>query len=837
MLRRGRISLLGRVYVVVAVLVVLLGIVAVGTAFFRQRADTASTKLTTETVPTQTATSDLTAAYTDQASAVRGFLADRNPVFLGVYADSKGEAERLQANLDRQLADHRAARSLLTEVRQAAQEWRTQSVEPEIAEADDQSPPNLPSEPSPDKQRFDTVRDKLAALQNHVNEIAASQQAEAGAARRAANWLTAATVLTSLVAATGALLFLRRSLIHPLRTLVSQVNQVAAGNLDRPVGDVGPSELSMVARAVEAMRGRILEETQRREQVQENLARHEAAERERAEQDYSTVVAALDEGVVVVDPAGMIESANPAAQSIFGVSENEIVGSSAGAWALFDESGQALGPKEHLAMPTQHTGQPQPARVLHLARSTGPGVWLSATSVALHPQEQPPHTVVVSFTDITESRAARQRLEYEATHDPLTGLANRTLVLQHCDERSRMHPMAVLYLDLGNFKRINDSLGHAVGDDVLRLVGHRLVQATTADTVVGRLGGDEFVLLTAEGDHTLLAELGQHLLEVLSQPLQVQARQLHVQGNLGIAISTPDDARTGEDLLRDADVALYRAKSRGGRYAFFDVQLRERVQRHMALEQDLRRAIAHDQLWVAYQPVVELSTGRTVAVEGLLRWTHPEHGAVSPGEFIPIAEESELIHPIGAHMLHTAAHQLAAERERHELDVRLNANLSPRQLDDPHLQTVIQQALDVASLPATALCLEITEEAIMRDPAEAAHVLRRLHALGVWLAIDDFGTGYSSLAQLRHLPLDILKIDRSFLTDLGTSPDLEAIVTSIIAMAHALGLTVVAEGVETPTQLHLLTHLGCDKGQGYHFGKPVPIDELGTPHRFPRPGC
>lgn len=827
-LSRGRVSLLGRVYVLVAVLIVLLGVVSVGTVVFRQRGETATTRLTTEIVPAQMATSGLTAAYVGQASAVRGFLATRDPALLGAYMSRMADVARSEGIIRQQMAASPRVMSSLDEVRRVARGWRQHS-EPTMREGTSQGSSGLPqTEAMASQQRFEVLRADLATLQKRVNEIAASQTAKAAAARAATDWLVAGAGVTSVVVAAGALLFLRRSLTCPLRTLVSQVNQVAEGDRDRPVGEVGPPELSTVARAVETMRRRILDETLRREQIQQDLARHEAAERRRAEQDYATVVAALDEGVIVVDSAGTIESANPAAQRVCGTSESELVGSAVGVWPLFDEAGATLEPEDLPSAMTRRSGVPENARVVYLQRADGHDVWLSVTSRALTPQERPPQKVVVSFTDITESRAVQQRLEYEATHDPLTGLANRTLILRHLEHaRQQRRTMAVLYLDLDNFKRINDSLGHSVGDDVLRLVGHRLVQTVAAETVVGRLGGDEFVLLTAEGDHTVLAALIQRLLEALAQPLQIQARQLHVQGHLGIAVSATGDTRTDQDLLRDADVAMYQAKTRGsGHYAYFDVELREHLQRHMTLEQDLRHAVSQNQLWVAYQPVVDLRSMRTVAVEGLLRWTHPTHGTISPGEFIPIAEESDLIHHVGAHMLRTATRQLAAERKRDQLDLRLNANLSPRQLEDPDLHLVVQSALTETALPAGALCLEVTEEAIIHDPAQATRVLNELRELGVSLAIDDFGTGYSSLAQLRHLPLDTLKIDRSFVTDLGNSRDLEAIVTSIIAMAHAVGLDVVAEGVETVQQLELLTRLGCDHAQGYHLGKPAPIDEL-----------
>ncbi|MDR7304284.1 sensor domain-containing protein [Haloactinomyces albus] len=554
--------------------------------------------------------------------------------------------------------------------------------------------------------------------------------------------------------------------------------------------------------------------------------------RRRAERHFATVVATLDEGVIVVGATGLIESANPAAQRISGAEESEIVGSSPVSWPLFDEDGAGIPPEASPAMQTQRTGEPQNSRVVRLQRADGQSVWLALTSRPLMSDDQQPHSVVISFTDITESRAIREQLKQEATHDPLTGLANRTLILQQlsaalrCSHRTQ--PMTVLFIDLDNFKVINDSLGHGVGDAVLRIAGERLQKAARHEDLVSRLGGDEFVVIAhGEISHEEVRSLTERLRDSLANPVTVQGRQIHLDTSIGIVLVPPEDARGAEDVLRDADVAMYRAKALGrGRYVFFDVALRERMQRHMQLEQDLRSAVQENQLRVAYQPLVDLRTNRMVGVEGLLRWNHPVHGTVSPGEFIPLAEESGLISHIGAHMLRTATRELAAQRDRNKLALQLNVNLSAHQLDDPRLLSTVREALAETGLPAHRLCLEVTESALMQDSAAATRVLRALRELGVLLAIDDFGTGYSSLAQLHSLPLDSLKIDRSFVARLGDSKDTEVIVTSIIAMAQAVGLTVVAEGAETARQLELLRDLGCNQAQGFYFGKPAPIDDL-----------
>lgn len=543
--------------------------------------------------------------------------------------------------------------------------------------------------------------------------------------------------------------------------------------------------------------------------------------RRRAEQDFATVVDTLDEGVLVIERDGAVASANPAAERILGQVDDDIIGNRSSV-DMFDEHGRLLQPAQRPTEIARRTGKPQGPVIVRLDRGDQ-HVWLSMSARSLGAHDHPPHKVVTSFTDITQSRAARERLEYEATHDPLTGLANRTLVLRELGGAGRAdEPVALLFLDLDEFKFINDSLGHSVGDDVLRVIGNRLVRVAGAEDVVGRLGGDEFVLVRhKQPGSESLSETARRLLDVIAEPVHVWGRDLHITGTIGIAMSRPHDARTAQDVLRDADVAMYRAKVRGGsRYEHFDVGLRERLQRRMTLEQDLRTALERDQLWVAYQPVVDLASGHTSAVEALLRWEHPVYGAVSPGEFIPIAEDTGIIDRIGAHVLRAAAHQVAQERASRDPDLWVNVNLSPRQLDNPELRSMVQQVLVESGLPGRALCLEITEEAFMQDPDAAIDTLDDLRELGVDVAIDDFGTGYSSLAQLLHLPVDQLKIDKTFVRDIGALQPVRTVVSSIVSMAHAIGLDVVAEGIETRQQLDIIRETGCDHAQGFYLGKP-----------------
>jgi diguanylate cyclase (GGDEF)-like protein/PAS domain S-box-containing protein len=552
--------------------------------------------------------------------------------------------------------------------------------------------------------------------------------------------------------------------------------------------------------------------------------------RRRAEQYFTTVVAAIEEGVIVIGAGGEVESMNPAAERILGVNEKETLGAPSTLAELYDEDGARIPYEDYPTAHTRRTGEPRNGRIINSVRPDGSRVWLSMSTRALNPEGGLPAAVVISFTDITERRQIEGRREHEATHDALTGLVNRTVVIEELSRAARSrHPgsTAVLFIDLDKFKVINDSLGHSVGDRVLQIVGERLRGSTRRSDVVGRLGGDEFAVIAHDITNPDNARvLAEHIRAELNRPVAVDGRNLHIDASLGIVIAGKGDPRDGEALLSDADLAMYHAKTQGrGQHAFFDIELRERSQRRLRLEQDLRAAPVAGQLWLAYQPIVDLRTGRATAVEGLARWNHPRFGAISPGEFIPLAEESDLINLLGEHVLRIATDEIIQLRARHP-DLGLTVNLSVRQLDHDRLVPIVRQATLVSGLPPGALCLEITESAIMRDPKRAASTLSALRDMGARLAIDDFGTGYSSLAQLLTLPLDMLKIDQTFTASLGDSRDAEAILKSVIAMAHAVNLTVVAEGVETARQLDILCELGCDAGQGFHLGRPVAAGEL-----------
>mgnify|MGYP004499068589 CR=1 FL=1 len=436
---------------------------------------------------------------------------------------------------------------------------------------------------------------------------------------------------------------------------------------------------------------------------------------------------------------------------------------------------------------------------------------------------------------LEEQRAAAVRsareAEHLAGHDPLTGLPNRRLLLDRlavalAQGRRSGHRLAVLFVDLDRFKVINDSLGHATGDALLRQVGERLRAAVREEDTLARLGGDEFVLLLPRMDAPQGAgEVARAVLDALREPFRVGGRELFVTASAGISVA-PDDGADGETLLRHADIAMYRGKqTRGDCYRFFTLEMNRRARERLETESALRRALAGDELELAYQPVADLRTGRACAVEALVRWRHPELGLLGPAEFLEVAEATGLIVPLGTWVLRTACGEARRWREAgHEL--RLLVNLSVRQFQEPDLVRQVRETLAREGLPPELLELEITESVAMRDTAASEEVLGGLRSVGVRLSIDDFGTGYSSLEYLRRFPIHTLKVDRTFVRDVQTDEGDAAIVSAVVAMAHRLGLTVIAEGVEHPGQLDFLRGLGCDAAQGFFISRPLPAGAL-----------
>jgi diguanylate cyclase (GGDEF)-like protein len=386
--------------------------------------------------------------------------------------------------------------------------------------------------------------------------------------------------------------------------------------------------------------------------------------------------------------------------------------------------------------------------------------------------------------------------------------------------------LAVLFLDLDGFKLINDSLGHTLGDRLLEVVAERIQGALREGDTVARLGGDEFTLLLPGVSRAEDApKVAEKVLETLRQPIPIDGRELYVTGSVGISLY-PDDGGDPETLVRNADAAMYRAKDRGrDTYQLYAPAMNATAVERLALESSLRKALAQGALRLHYQPLLDLTTGGVYGVEALLRWERPGHGLVLPDEFIPLAELTGLIIPIGPWVWRTACAQVKQWHDSGYRDLRLAVNLSARQFQQPDVAAQVTRALEETAFPPTHLDLEITESYAMQNPEAAIQTLRELKAVGVGLSIDDFGVGYSSLSYLKRLPIDTLKIDRSFVRDITTDPDDAAIVTAVIAMARTLKLMVVAEGVETEEQRAFLAAQGCDRAQGFLWSRAVQPDE------------
>ena len=437
-----------------------------------------------------------------------------------------------------------------------------------------------------------------------------------------------------------------------------------------------------------------------------------------------------------------------------------------------------------------------------------------------------------SQRDVTDRKLHEQAIRWQAFHDSLTGLPNRAHLQHHLeqvllDAQASGSRGALLFLDLDNFKEINDSLGHEAGDRLLRDVAERLAQcAGGVDEPLARMGGDEFTILLPEiGQPEDAAAVAQKLLDLFDRPVLLDGHELFVAASIGISLF-PEDGADAPTLLKNADVAMYRAKDQGrNRYQFYDEVMAADTYERLVLGADLRKAIERGQLCAFYQPLVDLGSGRMTGVEALLRWQHPVHGAVPPATFIPLAEMTGLIIPLGEWVLEAACREAVRwQRAGHPLTV--SVNLSARQFRQPDLASVITAVLARAGLDPQWLSLELTESAVIENHEFAVQTLTALKGTGVRISIDDFGTGYSSLAYLRRFPVDVLKVDRSFICALEDGAEDQAIVRAIIDLAHALGMEVVAEGVETEGQVERLRRLNCDKGQGYLFSPPVPTEGI-----------
>lgn len=445
--------------------------------------------------------------------------------------------------------------------------------------------------------------------------------------------------------------------------------------------------------------------------------------------------------------------------------------------------------------------------------------------------------------DVTQTRRYAEDLEHQANHDELTGLANRNLLSDRLEQalvyaqRHLVWLVMVVCVDLDNFKMINDSLGHSAGDRLLRIIAERLQSCVRKGDTVARLGGDEFVLvLSDQGGEESQHGMMERVIVAVSQPCEIDDQDLRITCSIGVSVY-PHDGYDAETLLRMAETAMYRAKDVGrNNFQFHTKELTAHVRDRLALDAGLRRALDRGELFLNYQPQYELKTNRVIGIEALIRWSHPEHGVIPPGKFIALAEDNGLIVPIGAWAIQTACVHNKTLQDHGLTPMKVAVNLSARQFRQKGLVKAIASILEHTGLEARYLELELTESLVMHSAEEVIATLLELRTMGVHLSVDDFGTGYSSLSYLKRFPVHRLKIDQSFVRNIGADADDAAIVQSVIALGHALKMAVVAEGVETHEQLMLLAAAQCDEAQGYYFSKPVGFEDLVVLLKNPQTG-
>ncbi len=547
----------------------------------------------------------------------------------------------------------------------------------------------------------------------------------------------------------------------------------------------------------------------------------------RSEERYALAAHGANDGLWDWDATSGRLYISPRWKAILGYTDDEI-GSDVEAWFSRVHPDDLPTLRDALTQRVE-ARQPHFEHEYRMAHKDGRWVWVLSRGVIVVDEKGRPIRLAGSQTDVTARKEAEENLRRSALHDALTGLPNRAFLLDRLDraiERARGDSrarFAVLFLDLDNFKTLNDSLGHLIGDQLLIQIAQRLCRCLRANDAVARLGGDEFAIIVADIESDDAAStVAERVQEVLRAPFQIGEHRVFTSASVGIALSS-ERYRRAEDFLRDADTAMYRAKSQGrGRHQLFDGHMHDQAMERLSVEAGLRRALERREFSLHYQPVVALETGEIVGVEALIRWEHPEQGLLTPASFLSIAEESGLIVPISEWVIGAACDQARAWQEELSFSVPIGVNVPPQQLKDPHLVECVSEHLRRTGLDPSVLGLELVESSLIENRGATVANLEKLRAMGIRISIDDFGTGYSSLSYLKRLPLDALKIDRSFTQGIPDDPNDTAICTTIIAMARSLNLDVVAEGVETPEQAAFLRANGCRKAQGYYFSRALP---------------
>ena len=643
----------------------------------------------------------------------------------------------------------------------------------------------------------------------YVQAFATESAREGVLTRLPPGFYTGALALMTLCCA---LLFGRRGWRTNAVAMVAGMAALGAATLlaytaGRVVLDVAPFALALVATFVAATARSLDQQTWRALKLGLGLKRRDALLR--------SVVESSTDAIVCIDAQGVIRTANPATARIFGCAHGALHDAKLTEFMPGLESDIEMGLESLTGTPLERTA--------HAADGHKVPVEITLSRVAT---EEGLFTAIVR--DVSERQAQQRALEHQATHDPLTGLPNRTALarylaslLGHANARARV---ALLMLDLSRFKEVNDTLGHDVGDEVLREVARRFSAQLSGRAFISRIGGDEFAVVIADVvGHRPIDELAQRLIEGLRAPIDSRGIAIEVGVNIGIAVA-PDHGLDARELLRHADVAMYAAKRHAAGFEYYDIVDDHHTVRRLGMLSELRTAIEANDIALHYQPQLNLKNGAVSSVEALVRWHHPMYGNVSPMEFVTLAEATDLIHPLTYWAIRTALVDIKRWNEK-GIELRIAINVSARVLQDVEFPVRLKRLLHEAAVRPDQIELEITESAMLVDPERAKHIVRELHGLGVLIAIDDYGTGFSSLGYLRDLRVHSLKLDKSFIVDLETREQNRVIVESTVQMAHALGLQVVAEGVETRWVEQYLRSIGYDLGQGYLFARPMAADD------------
>jgi len=590
----------------------------------------------------------------------------------------------------------------------------------------------------------------------------------------------------------------------------------------RASGEMFPVEISIepVGSGSDQTFTAFIRDISERKRAQEELEKREQRFRALVEKSWS--------GVALLDENLAFTYSGASTERLVGYDDRQLIGTSILGYVHPRERPTVRDLFRNLAASAANSEATGELRFLH---KDGSWVWLEGFAQNLL-HDPAVGAIVINYRDITQRKQAEKQLEYQAYYDALTGLPNRLLfrdrvvnaIAHACRNR---YGVAVMYLDLDHFKLVNDGLGHSIGDQLLSQVADRLQALIRASDTISRHGGDEFtILLNDVGNSDSVAAVAHKLLQSLVRPFRVERHVLFVTASVGISLF-PNDGEDVETLLRAADSAMYRAKELGRNQAqLFTASMNERYERRLALEQSLHHALEREQLELHYQPVLDRSRRHVTAVEALIRWNHPQRGLVPPSDFIPLAEETGLIVPIGEWVTRHVCRQLREWHDAGLTDLKAAINISAPQLQQPTFVAVVRDALRANGVPASALQIEITETAAVQNIDLTMQVLAALKELGVGIAIDDFGTGQSSLVYLTRFPIDIVKVDRTFVNDVTTDDSAAAIVSYVINLAHALRLEVVAEGVETEEQYAFLRLAACDKVQGYLFARPMPASDV-----------